>query len=103
CVQHIAFCCFRIYFVWMGLLGFCRKRDWLYSRHIRNFRNMSRMRVKGDWEDVVEFYSMGLGKFLRRIGGGMWKGNVLVFGIVGRRWGKGIFENLREVEPGFVG
>ncbi len=64
---------------------------------------MSRMRVKGDWEDVVEFYSMDLGKFLRRIGGGMWKGNVLVFGIVGRRWGKGIFENLREVEPGFVG
>gem|GEM_PF-5182545 len=64
---------------------------------------MSRMRVKGDWEDVVEFYSMGLGKFLRRIGGGMWKGNVLVFGIVGRRWGKGIFENLREVEPGFEG
>gem|GEM_PF-4533686 len=61
-------CCFRNYFVWMGLLGFCRKRDWFYSRHIRNFRNMSRMRVKGDWEDVVEFLLMGLGKFWGRGG-----------------------------------
>src|SRR5690606_31520824 len=65
--------------------------------------NMSRMRVKGDWENVVEFYSMGLGMVRGRRGEGMWKGNVLVYGIVWRKRQEGIDENFREVEPGFVG
>ena len=42
---------------------------------------MSRMRVKGDWEDVVEFYSMGLGMVKGRRGEGEELGFVLVFGM----------------------